>query len=369
MKEKIQKKEVREFIMEENYGVSPGATVSEISGIMNKHKKYALPIVKGEGYLGLVTASDIVSSRKPTTTKAENIASHIPLVSGESGLGEVLESMLEKNLRAVPVGEGGIFKGLITFWDVMGWCLKEKELSRYMVSDVKRFDFPKISADDELDAARVKLRKDDISKLFLGDDKVNSLIDEKEYATKISKIPKTRPKVGERVGEKIKMLGANPENIEESIVVQLDESDILKKLFEEMLENRTTHAKVGNGIVTYRDILRFLADLEGEEETVEQQKIKVISKHYLSPKTIKYFEDELRKFAQQYGERHGLETLKEMKINVKELNRKGLRRTYEMKANMVADSGNVHVKKQGWSPKKVFNELMAAVKKSVRRGS
>ena len=82
---------------------------------------------------------------------------------------------------------------------------------------------------------------------------------------------------------------------------------------------------------------------------------------------MRHFEDELRKFADQYDERHGIEALKELKINVKELHRDGSRRVYEMKANLVTDTGIIHVQKDGWDSINVFNDLMEAIKTAVRR--
>ncbi|MBD3388827.1 MAG: CBS domain-containing protein [Candidatus Altiarchaeales archaeon] len=354
-------------VKQQYQAVQSDTRVSEVVGVMSKQGLYAVPVLDGNTYVGLITASDIVASRNPTSTKARTIASRVPLVPKDSGVGEVCERMWRNSLIAVPVGEGDRIEGLITFWDILEWAVGKEDLKDYLISDVDIGEFPEIPADEDLDSARVNLRTEDISKLVVGDERMKRLIDEKEYAERISRIPKRRAKTGERRGEKVKMLASDAKNISERILVHARRTDELGGVLERMIGNRVTHAKVDEGIVTYRDILRFLADTEEEDKT-RSQKVKVICKHQLPESVKSRMDSELRDFAGYYADKHGLESLKELKINVKETNRGGSNRTYEMKANMVTDRGRLHAKKTGWDAINVFNELVAALKKSIRRG-
>ncbi|MBD3262222.1 MAG: hypothetical protein GF334_11250 [Candidatus Altiarchaeales archaeon] len=97
----------------------------------------------------------------------------------------------------------------------------------------------------------------------------------------------------------------------------------------------------------------------------DDQRIRVIAKD-LDEETRNYIKDVLSSYAGEYDLRFGLKTLKEYKIYVKETHIEGSKKDYEMKAHLICDFGDFHVVKKGWKPKRVFDEVMDALKAQVK---
>lgn len=104
-----------------------------------------------------------------------------------------------------------------------------------------------------------------------------------------------------------------------------------------------------------------------ESEGKLGQRLKVICKDEMPDGALEAFNGMLEDFAGYYGEAYGIDGLQELKVNIKESHKKGSRRAYEMKANLVTDKGISHAEKTGWKPIPVFKDLLQALKNSLRR--
>jgi len=346
--------------------VRPESTVAEISGIMSRTGQFSVPVIGDGGYLGLVTASDMISSNRPRSTKAISIVSAVQPIDKDSKIGDACEIMWRQNLRSLPVSADGSIAGLLTFFSVAEWALKDESISNAKVDDVPLNGFSAVDKEADLDIARVKLRDEEVSNIILDEDPPELVVDEHEYAKRISRIPKSRAKRGERGGEKFKFLSSFPLNISERISIRATSSDTIGDVLRSMVDNRATHATVEGMVMTYRDLLRFLCMGDRGLRALDNQTIKLVSKTKLPEGSLLQFRKDLESFASQWDEIHGIESLKELKISVKDTKSKGSKRLFLMSANLISDSSRLHVNKRGWDEMSAFKSVMAALRAFMR---
>jgi len=118
--------EVKDAMTEEVMMCSPDTRVSEILGLMQKHKIHQLPVIgggdklheKGE-ILGMVTLNKItISEVNPSKTKVKAFIQSCPVLSPDENLRRAARILLDSNLRAIPVWDNGI-AGILSEQDIM----------------------------------------------------------------------------------------------------------------------------------------------------------------------------------------------------------------------------------------------------------
>ena len=116
--------QIKDVMTDQLQTCEPSTTVLEAARLMAQMDVGPIPVVEGDRPIGLVTDRDIVvravaEGRDPQMTTVGEIAStDLVTVEPEQNLEEALELMARRQLRRLPVVEGGRLVGIVAQADV-----------------------------------------------------------------------------------------------------------------------------------------------------------------------------------------------------------------------------------------------------------
>jgi CBS domain-containing protein len=124
------------------FSISPDATVFEALQKMAEYNTGALLVMRGDTVEGILSERDCVrrldlEGRTARQTKVSEImTSRVVYVEASQPLEECMALMIDKNIRHLPVYDGGKLLGLISVRDV----LKEVvDVQQFMISQLERY--------------------------------------------------------------------------------------------------------------------------------------------------------------------------------------------------------------------------------------
>lgn len=124
------------------FSISPEATVFEALQKMAEYNTGALLVMRGDTVEGILSERDCVrrldlEGRTARQTKVSEImTSRVIYVEASQPLEECMALMIDKNIRHLPVYDGGKLLGLISVRDV----LKEVvDVQQFMISQLERY--------------------------------------------------------------------------------------------------------------------------------------------------------------------------------------------------------------------------------------
>lgn len=124
------------------FSISPEATVFEVLQKMAEYNTGALLVMRGDTVEGILSERDCVrrldlEGRTARQTKVSEImTSRVIYVEASQPLEECMALMIDKNIRHLPVYDGGKLLGLISVRDV----LKEVvDVQQFMISQLERY--------------------------------------------------------------------------------------------------------------------------------------------------------------------------------------------------------------------------------------
>jgi len=110
---------VRELMTTEPTTVEPKATLGEAATLMKQEDCGSIPVVEGGRLVGIVTDRDIVvrgvaTGKDPKTQRVSEVMSADPVTIGpENDVGDAEKKMSDRQIRRLPVVEGGKLVGII----------------------------------------------------------------------------------------------------------------------------------------------------------------------------------------------------------------------------------------------------------------
>ncbi len=126
----------------EVFSILPDATIYEALDIMAKHNTGALMVVSGNKVEGILSERDCVrkvdlAGRTSKNTRVSDImTTKVIYVEAGQQLEECMALMIDKNIRHLPVYDGGELLGLISVRDV----LKEVvDVQKFMISQLEHY--------------------------------------------------------------------------------------------------------------------------------------------------------------------------------------------------------------------------------------
>lgn len=105
--------------------VTPGTSVLEALQVMADRNIGSLVVMENETYLGIVTERDysrkvaLKGKNSQSTTVAEIMSTDLPAVTPQDKVEKCMELMSEKNVRYLPVLDGGKLFGIISMTDLV----------------------------------------------------------------------------------------------------------------------------------------------------------------------------------------------------------------------------------------------------------
>lgn len=132
-----QNKTVGEIMISDVVTVSPGQTLDELKHLIQKTQFAAYPVLdQKRNLIGLVTQEDMLRAVRPSSgrimpdielifaTTVENIMSpRVITVAPQTHIEEVIDKMIEHNLRTIPVTEDSKLVGIIARIDIIKYLI------------------------------------------------------------------------------------------------------------------------------------------------------------------------------------------------------------------------------------------------------
>lgn len=123
--DKGQKQEkVRDIMSKKVVSVMPSTTVQDAAKMMQQHNIGSVPVVSGGEVKGILTDRDIIlrcvaSGKDPAQIKSEDImTSNVVCLTPDQSVHDVVDMMATEQVRRLPVIEGGVIQGMVSFSDV-----------------------------------------------------------------------------------------------------------------------------------------------------------------------------------------------------------------------------------------------------------
>lgn len=259
---------VGEVVKKEVYIIGGEEPVSRAVGAF---RKLNLPLVivmddSCEKMLGILTERIVLRSTfNIDVTKAKSVALKSPIISVDKPVSEAARLMLENNLKALPVEDGGKLVGTISIEDIVQ-ALGDRFFSRFKVRDVMSRDLITITPETTIGQALVIMRENGISRLpVIQEGKLSGILTIHDIIVKVIQ-PRERATRGEVVGEKLRTLSHQVKEIMTSVVITASPDEPLSEAIKRMFENDVsclvvTQDSKAIGIVTRADILEPVAAL------------------------------------------------------------------------------------------------------------
>ncbi len=363
LQDKLHDTKVRELMRDPELILDTKEKISSVIGKMIKKGDYSLPIQNSKGFQGLITAHQIITKDvPPTTTEVENLLTHPPTIPPHSNLIEAIEKMERNNLKKIPIVLDEKLVGILGFWDIVNWLLKQNEVNNWKISDIEIRENPSIDTHVGVGEVIIELKGEDVYKVFVNDEGMDEFIGTKALLEKVMGKQRESVTLGERKGEKNKRLSLESRSISLPLKVKLKGEDSIKKLLEEMKRHQSTFIVVNKDAwLTFKDIFRFLSDFKIEST----QRVVFWSEEEFDEMTMNHINQNLQSFAERYHKKFGKRTIRSFRIGVEKIRDEGKNTLYEMSAKLLTDQGDYYSKKDGWDLIKVFDGLIKALRKQI----
>ncbi|MGQ9722190.1 MAG: CBS domain-containing protein [Candidatus Jordarchaeum sp.] len=258
--------------------VSKDDTLSYCLSMFKAKMPPVLAVVDKEGnYEGVLARRWIMRSKKldPSATKVETLMRPAPVVREEESVGKAASLMIESSIRELPVFNGDKLVGVVTDEDIIHGAVMT-EWGNIKIEEIMTEKPFVVEDDDSVGNVLSLFRTQDISHAPVvkkgkpvGMVSIQDIIDNFFQPTK-------RQKVGERIGEKIDLLGAPVKNIMSKPLISVSPETSLRDAEKKMHDfgvSSLVILKKGKivGIVVKRDFLEPVAEPEMEKPMLTVQ--------------------------------------------------------------------------------------------------
>ena len=227
-------------------------------------------------YKGVLARRWVVRSMlDPATTKVETLMCPTPKVAPDDSLGKVARLMVEGGLGQLPVFSGETLLGFVTDENILHVAVVEK-WGNTKIDVIMTNDPFVVKEDDSISAVISLFRDQDVSHVpVVSNGKLVGIISIRDIIESVFK-PRQRQTLGERVGEKIPVLGVSVKHIMTKPVITILPTSNLRYAAEKMHEFDVSSLVVARrrrpiGIVTKLDFLETIIQMERIERKLTLQ--------------------------------------------------------------------------------------------------
>jgi len=345
---------------------SPEDTISKVTAEMYRKKRHEALVFKGQEYLGMFTARDLVkrSINDPDKVRLGNLKAILKKVtpfSPNSSLREIADAMITNGYRSVPIKSGKGFMTVTKFGLLK--LLPADFLKGKSASDVLVFPHC-VSTDDSLAVARSILRQMHGSRLAIINElgRAEGIVDTLDLLRAI--IDKTKASRGELVGEKINLRGISisSHTLSQTIPLRTTPDASLREVVQKMIKANETTVVVEDerfrGLVTPAGILKLLSpEVSGVYVRITGQEKEDVFIRSVIDEEIR---GEIRKLSRFLP-------IDYMTLHIDRHRDTGRRIKYSIHAKIVSQKGMFFAKAAAWDLTKAMHELLDRFEREIKK--
>jgi len=332
--------------------------VSKAIGILKRSEAYEVLAVEKNLVAGLVAIRDILRVKDIRTSKVSNVMTRVPLLSRNETIAKTARMMTEHRVRTLPVVENRRLIGQITARAICDRIAEQRRLDLTAAS-IMTPDPVSLKEDDLVSKARTVMITRSIDHLpVLGGREVMGIVTSDAIVFRMTPPERIAPEsiVGEeqrRLDLRVSgMMTADP-------TVSAPDTDI-RQVIEQMRNRGTAYSLVAlwgelQGIITYRDCVKILA--EPREESLPISIVGLPDDPFEAEAAKEKFERVVKRLARS------LHDIIEARSVIKESERAGHRRRYEVKVELVTPRKTLFYELSGWNLAELFDELSERMKR------
>jgi len=317
---------------------------------------------------GLITVRDLLGVDHPQRTKVKSVWKQIGTVNSDDSVEQVVSILIDNDVRALPLVDGGDLIGIISQVDLLSELKLGKELGKVKIKEL--MIIPVISVDLKTgnDRARRLMLDNDISHLPVLKDGVLEGIVTAEILVHTFIVPESRMSMGNKGGQMVSGFSGQVGGVMDSqpLTVGLEENalDVVK----EMTQRGKSACLVVDGekvlgIITPRELLQPIYDLRVEEE-LPVYIVGLSGEEDWFDATVA--ENKVRRVVVRA--RSMYPHIREIRVQIESQNTGGNRTRYEARAHIYMKQGSdtIFVKQEGWDLLTVFDSLTQALDQILR---
>ena len=258
-----------EDLMQESAVISPSSTISEIVGILSNTGGYEV-FIGLQNKVGMVTSRDLLKVTNIIKSKVSSLIKYIPRIERGTTLQEAARIMSEHRIRALPILEKGTIIGQIHAKSIAERIGRMEEVRRLKAAVIMTPNPITISRQSLVTKARSLMIRRQIDHLPVMDVGIYGILTSSHIVNGL--LPPDSAGIGARGLRSERRLDFPADTLLQRQFTLSDEADDISRVVQRMINRGTPYTLVTRlgeltGIITYRDIIRLIANSIEEEET------------------------------------------------------------------------------------------------------
>jgi CBS domain-containing protein len=358
--------QISSIIKTERSIFNPNDPLSKAIGYLKDTGKYEL-VAASRNKLGIITVRDLLEIEQPQRTKIDSIWTQIRAARQNDSIIMISESMLNNGIRALPVIKNNNVIGMISQIDIISEMSNVRELENFEAKKIMKTPVITMDHEEGIVQARRKMLDERISHIpITKNNKLIGIVTAEQIVHKFIS-PASKTTRGDRVGEKISrfpgklnaLMDSEPctENLNVRII------DVAKSFLE---SGKSACLLVDEerrifGIITPKEMLSFITTIKPEQE-LPVYIIGITDENFFEQSIA---EEKIRRIITKSIKTH--HDITEVRINVKKQNLGGERKQYQLIARILGPSNSYQIKHEGWGLTETFDGLCNTIDKTLRR--
>ena len=317
---------------------------------------------------GLITVRDLLGVDHPQRTKVKSVWEQIGTVNSNNSVEQVVTILIDNDVRALPLVEGGNLIGIISQVDLLSELRLVKELGQVKVKELMHTPVISIDLKTGNDHARRLMLDNDISHLpVLKDGKLEGIVTA-EILVHTFIVPASRMSMGNKSGQMVSGFSGQVGGVMDSRPLTVGLEGNALDVVKEMTRMGKSACLVVDGekllgIITPRELLQPIYDLRVEEE-LPVYIVGLPGEEDWFDATVA--ENKVRRVVMRAQSMYP--NLREIRVQIESQNTGGNRTRYEVRAHIYMKQGSetIFVKQEGWDLLTVFDSLTQALDQILR---
>ena len=318
---------------------------------------------------GLITARDLLGIEHPERTNIKSIWHQIGVTDVHFTVLQAIETLIENNVRALPLIENGKVTGIISQGDLVKELTKVNELEQINVKDLMKTPVITVDSKSGNDHARSLMLDNKISHIpVTTDEKLKGVVTAGILVNTFI-VPASRMTSGNLSGQMVPKFSGQVSGVMDTQPLKLKPDANVLEVAKEMIRMGKSaciivdEQDIVRGIMTPRELLQPIYDLRGEVEFPIYIVGLSADEDWFDAAVA---ENKVRRVVERA---HNMRPyLHEVRVQIEKQSTGGNRTHYEVRAHLYMKLGGetIFVKQDGWDLLEVFDEVTQSLDQILR---